>query len=81
MVRVDEIPQPTGGELEQGGISAVSVQWLQHPRAPIQIIYPAIVIRRSTFIASGQAFSTAPNNVNPQHHRQGIRPAPRPGLG
>ena len=34
VVRVDEIPQTTGSELEQGGASSVPVQWLQHPSAP-----------------------------------------------
>ena len=33
MVRVDEISQVPGCELEQGGVSAAAAQWLQHPRA------------------------------------------------
>ena len=34
MVGIDKIPQAAGGELEQGGVSPVPVQGLQHPSAP-----------------------------------------------
>ena len=40
MVGIDKIPQSPSGELEQGGVSPVPVQWLQHPSAPQQLIYP-----------------------------------------
>ena len=48
MVWVDEIPQPFAGELEQGGVSPVPVQWLQHPSAPNN--------------SSAQHFNAAPPN-------------------
>ena len=58
MVRVDEIPQVPGCELEQGGVSAAAVQWLQHP-LPSSLVtgLPAIVVRRSAFVTCGRLLS------------------------
>ena len=41
MAWIDEIPQPSGGNLEQRGFSPVQVQWPQHSSAPPQPIYPS----------------------------------------